>query len=140
MDWDVSEDGEIDAVDEQAPLRENRPAPPRLDDDASLDDIRSVMLTRKRAAELCCAQFFPEYVKGTWVRVSVGFAKDDPKREIKYRVAEVRGTLSCPASLLSRFLFDGNPCYTVRRHAAQEVLRGRKSSNQGCVGGGDSEI
>ncbi|KAI9628785.1 hypothetical protein KEM48_011382 [Puccinia striiformis f. sp. tritici PST-130] len=51
------------------------------------------MLTRQRAAELCSTKFFEDYAKGMWVRVSVGFSKDDPKREAKYRVGEIRNVI-----------------------------------------------
>lgn len=93
LGWDDgSEDGEIDVIEEQALAREERAAK-KLDENATLRDIRSVMLTRSRAAELCSTKFFEEYVKGMWVRVSVGFSKDDPKREVKYRVGEIRNVL-----------------------------------------------
>ncbi|MBW0487320.1 hypothetical protein O181_027035 [Austropuccinia psidii MF-1] len=88
--WDDrSEDGEIDVIEEQALAREERAAR-KLEENATWEDISSVLLTRRRAAELCCTKFFDDYVKGMWVRVSVGFSKDDPKREMKYRVGEVR--------------------------------------------------
>jgi hypothetical protein len=83
-----SEDGEIDIIEEQAIDRGVRAAK-KFEDNATLNDIRSVMLTRSRAAELCSTKFFEEYAKGMWVRVSVGFSKDDPKREVKYRVGEI---------------------------------------------------
>ncbi|POV97057.1 hypothetical protein PSTT_15293, partial [Puccinia striiformis] len=64
-----------------------------FEENATLNDIRSVMLTRQRAAELCSTKFFEDYAKGMWVRVSVGFSKDDPKREAKYRVGEIRNVI-----------------------------------------------
>lgn len=92
--WDRSDEGDADLAEEQDIAYEqsnSRKAAEKTNlDDASLDDIRSLTLTRTRAAELCCTDFFSDYVKGMWVRVSVGFAKDDPKREVKYRVAEVK--------------------------------------------------
>ncbi|KAI8458523.1 hypothetical protein BY996DRAFT_6430202 [Phakopsora pachyrhizi] len=91
--WDdESEDGEIDAVEEQALAREER-ATRKMDENATLGDIRSVLLTRRRAAELCSTSFFTDYVKGMWVRVSIGHSKDDPKREVKYRVGEVKNVV-----------------------------------------------
>ncbi|KAG0148611.1 hypothetical protein CROQUDRAFT_60400 [Cronartium quercuum f. sp. fusiforme G11] len=87
LDWDASEDEEVDLNNNHTLVIEE----PSVLDHATIDDIRSVMLTRKRAVELCFTTFFQEYVKGMWVRVSVGFDPDDPKREIKYRVGEVLG-------------------------------------------------
>lgn len=88
LEWDDSGDDENDPSGEHASLYPG----PTVPEAATIDDIRSVMLTRKRAAELCFTTFFQEYVKGMWVRVSVGIDPDDPKREVKYRVAEVIGT------------------------------------------------
>ncbi|KAH9471285.1 hypothetical protein Pst134EA_005192 [Puccinia striiformis f. sp. tritici] len=87
-----SEDGEIDINEEQAMARGQR-ANKKFEENATLNDIRSVMLTRQRAAELCSTKFFEDYAKGMWVRVSVGFSKDDPKREAKYRVGEIRNVI-----------------------------------------------
>ncbi|KAH9462358.1 hypothetical protein Pst134EB_006257 [Puccinia striiformis f. sp. tritici] len=87
-----SEDGEIDINEEQAMARGQR-ANKIFEENATLNDIRSVMLTRQRAAELCSTKFFEDYAKGMWVRVSVGFSKDDPKREAKYRVGEIRNVI-----------------------------------------------
>ena len=87
-DLEGSEDGEIDVIEEREIARTERAAK-KFEENATLNDIRSVMLTRSRAAELCSTKFFEEYAKGMWVRVSVGFSKDDPKREVKYRVGEI---------------------------------------------------
>ncbi|PLW36968.1 hypothetical protein PCANC_06776 [Puccinia coronata f. sp. avenae] len=87
-DLEGSEDGEIDCIAERELAREERAAK-KFEENATLNDIRSVMLTRSRAAELCSTKFFEEYAKGMWVRVSVGFSRDDPKREVKYRVGEI---------------------------------------------------
>jgi hypothetical protein len=93
-----------------------------------LNDIRSVMLTRSRAAELCSTKFFEEYAKGMWVRVSVGFSRDDPKREVKYRVGEItsKWTLIPFASYDATYPSANHPS---RCRSAQEVLRSRRTSN-----------
>jgi len=91
-DLEGSEDGEIDVIEEREIARTERAAK-KFEENATLNDIRSVMLTRSRAAELCSTKFFEEYAKGMWVRVSVGFSKDDPKREVKYRVGEITNVI-----------------------------------------------
>ncbi|GAA6007752.1 hypothetical protein JCM10207_004862 [Rhodosporidiobolus poonsookiae] len=54
-------------------------------------DLRDITVTRTKLAELSPAPWFADWVKGAWVRYSVG---PDPKRgnEIQYRICEVIDT------------------------------------------------
>jgi RNA polymerase-associated protein RTF1 len=83
-----SEDGQITAKDAEWDTAKPKKSTDEDDAPATLHDLTKIHITRGEIAKHFYKPWFPEWIKGTFVRFSLG---ENPQGKTVYRICEVQG-------------------------------------------------